>query len=278
MTERSEEDPVPLKFTILTLFPDMVRPYLDDSILGRARERGIVSIEAVDLRDWADDKHRTADDSPYGGGGGMLLKAAPAAAALDAVAGPPGSEGRAHVVYTSPLGRTWDQQRAREIAGLGRDVVILCGRYEGLDQRVIDTRVDEEVSLGDFILTGGEIAALAMVDSVVRLLPGALGNEASAPNDSFFDGLLEAPHYTRPEEFEGLSVPEVLISGHHAAIEQWRRETALRITRERRPDLYAKWYEDHREELEAAEARLRKRRRRKQRPPSDEAEPPTNQG
>ncbi len=228
-------------FTILTLFPKWFDGPLRESICGRALEQNLVSIGVRDIRDWAVDKHRTVDDSPYGGGGGMLMKPEPVASALDATAGKPHAPGRALVVYTSPRGKPWSQQDAERFAALDGPIVILCGRYEGLDQRIIDTRVDEEISLGDFVLTGGEIAALAIVDSVIRLLPGVLGNESSAANDSFTTGLLEAPHYTRPEVFEGLSVPDVLLSGNHAAVDHWRLQEALRITQERRPDLCEKW-------------------------------------
>ncbi len=229
------------RFVILTLFPDWFDGPFRESICGRALERNLVSIDVRDIRAWTTDKHRSVDDTPYGGGGGMLMKPEPLATAIDAVAGPVGSDNRAHVVYTSPRGKTWCQADAERIAALGRDVVILCGRYEGIDQRIVETRIDEEISLGDFVLTGGEIAALAIVDSAIRLLPGVLGNEASAPNDSFTTGLLEAPHYTRPEEFEGLRVPDVLLSGDHGAVDRWRLQESLRITQERRPDLCEKW-------------------------------------
>ncbi|MCB2156948.1 tRNA (guanosine(37)-N1)-methyltransferase TrmD [bacterium] len=230
-----------MKITVLTLFPQWFEGPFGESILARAQQRGQVELVVRNFRDWATDRHNTVDDAPYGGGGGMLLKAEPISAALDEVAGAPGTEGRAYVVYTSPRGKTYDQARAREFASTDQDIVIICGHYEGLDERVIETRVDEEISLGDFVLTGGEIPALAIVDSIVRLLPGVLGCAEGAERDSFSDGLLEAPHYTRPEEFEGLRVPDILLSGHHARIEEWRREMAIDVTRLRRPDLYEAW-------------------------------------
>ncbi|MEQ8822559.1 MAG: tRNA (guanosine(37)-N1)-methyltransferase TrmD [Sumerlaeia bacterium] len=251
-----------LSITILTLFPAWFEGPFGESILGRARERGLLDFRTVDLRPYGVGKHRKLDDTPYGGGGGMLLKPEPIAAALDEAAGAPGSERRAHVLYTSPRGRRFVQDEAKRLAELALDpgLVILCGHYEGLDERVIETRVDEEVSLGDFVLTGGEIAAMAIADAVARMAPGVLGNDASAPNDSFFDGLLEGPHYTRPEVFEGRGIPPVLLSGHHAEIERWRREESLRVTRERRPDLYDAW----------------RRRQRSEAPPPDDPPPPTD--
>lgn len=230
-----------MKITVLTLFPHWFDGPFHESILARAQDAGLTVLEARQLRDWTSDKHKTVDDAPYGGGGGMVLKAEPVAAALDELAGPPGAEGRAHVLFTSPRGKTWNHARAREIATAGRDLVILCGHYEGLDERLVESRVDEEVSLGDFVLTGGEIPAMAIVDSIVRQFPGALGDPHGATNDSFAGGLLEAPHYTRPEVFEGRGVPPVLLSGDHGAVDAWRHERALEITRARRPDLYERW-------------------------------------
>lgn len=230
-----------MRLAAITLFPDWFVGPFGESILARAEAKGLVDLRAVDLRPYGIGRHQVVDDAPYGGGGGMLLKAEPLAAALDELAGAPGTPGRARVLLTSPRGRVWNHAAALEAAGAGRDLYIICGRYEGVDERVIETRVDEEVSLGDFVMTGGEIAAMAIIDSIVRLLPGVLGNEASAPNDSFFDGLLEGPHYTRPEDFEGRRVPDVLLSGNHAAIAKWRREQAIAITRARRPELHAAW-------------------------------------
>lgn len=248
----------PLKITVLTLFPEWFEGPFGESIIGRARQSGLLELSVVNFRQWAADKHRTVDDAPYGGGGGMLLKAGPVAAALDDVAGKPGVQGRAHVIYTSPRGKTWSQQMARELAESPTPIVILCGHYEGLDERVVESRVDEEISLGDFVMTGGEIAALAIVDSSVRLLPGVLGCADGAQNDSFYEGLLEAPHYTRPEEFEGTAVPPVLLSGNHAEIERWRLESALQITKARRPDLYEQWRAKNEETLRELEKQRRK--------------------
>lgn len=227
----------PMEITILTLFPDWFAGPLGDSVLGRAREEGRLSIRAVDPRGWAGGRHASVDDAPYGGGGGMVLRADVMARAADAELGLPGSPGRPHTIMMSPRGRRFDQTVALRYARLPR-LAIVCGHYEAIDQRFIDTRVDEEVSLGDFVLTGGEIPAMAIVDAVARLLPGVLGNETSADRDSFMDGLLEGPHYTRPEVFEGIPVPEVLRSGNHGAVEAWREAQALAITRSRRPDLY----------------------------------------
>ena len=231
----------PFEITILTLFPAWFEGPFRDSILGRAQEKSLINLSVRNLRDWGVGKHNTVDDTPYGGGGGMVLKPEPVAAALDEIAGKPGTPNRPKVVYTSPRGRVWNQNMASHMATTRESFVLVCGHYEGLDQRVIESRVDEEISLGDFVLTGGEPAALTMVDSIVRLIPGALGCETGAENDSHTSGLLEAPHYTRPEEFEGTRVPEVLLSGHHAAIDAWRRETSIRITQDRRPDMYERW-------------------------------------
>lgn len=225
-----------MRIDILTLFPQWFDGVLGESILGRARQRGLLELRVVNFRDWTRDKHNTVDDAPYGGGAGMVLKPEPLCAALDAIAGAPGSPDRAHVILTSPAGRPFVQARARALATMPR-IAIVCGHYEGVDQRVIDTRVDEEISLGDFVLTGGEIPAMAIVDSVARMLPGVLGNEASAVEESFSGNLLEGPQYTRPEVFEGLAVPEILRSGNHARIAKWRHEEAVRRTRERRPEL-----------------------------------------
>lgn len=198
----------------------------------------MLEIEAVDFRAWATDKHQTVDDSPFGGGGGMVLRADVLASAMDAVAGEPGTAGRTHCLYMSPRGRPLDQAMAIRLARLPR-LVILCGHYEAVDERLLESRIDEEVSLGDFVLTGGEIPAMALVDAVARMIPGVLGNEASPETESFMNGLLEAPHYTRPREFEGRTPPEVLFSGNHGAIADWREEQSLAITGERRPDLLA---------------------------------------
>ena len=224
------------KATVLTLYPEMFPGALGLSLAGRALEAGIWSLEAAQIRDFATDRHRTVDDTPAGGGAGMVMRVDVIARAIDA-ASPPGDP-RPRLLM-SPRGKPLTQARVRELAA-GPGAVILCGRFEGVDQRVIDTRDLEEVSVGDFILSGGEPAALVLLDAVVRLLPGVMGNEASGTHESFEDGLLEHPHYTRPQVFEGMPIPEVLTSGNHAKIEKWRRAEAERLTAERRPDLLAR--------------------------------------
>jgi tRNA (guanine37-N1)-methyltransferase len=226
-----------LEVDILTLFPRMVAGYLEESILGKARESGLLAVRISDVRDHAAGKHKVADDAPYGGGAGMVMKPEPLTDAIEAAkARLPG----ALVVLTSPRGERLSQRLARRFAEHGR-LVVACGRYEGVDERVMAV-VDTEVSLGDFVLTGGELAALCVVDAAARFIPGVLGNTASAEAESFAgeDGLLEHPHYTRPPEYRGLKVPEVLTSGDHRRINRWRRREALRATRDRRPDLFAR--------------------------------------
>ncbi len=228
-----------MEITVFTLFPEWFEAGpLGGSIIGRARERGILDLRIVDFRRWAPDRHRTVDAPPYGGGGGMVIMAEPLAAAMDESIGPPGTPDRPLTVLTSPRGESFCQETALEWARLPR-LAFVCGHYEGVDERLARTRVDREVSLGDFVLTGGETAAIAMIDAVARLLPGALGNDSSSAHESFMEGLLEAGHYTRPPDWEGLAVPEVLRSGDHEAVRRWREEESLRLTRERRPDLYA---------------------------------------
>jgi tRNA (guanine37-N1)-methyltransferase len=226
-----------LRIDVVTIFPRMVEEPLADGIVGRARAAGLVQLRVHDLRDHTDDKHRSVDDAPFGGGPGMVMKAEPFARALEAIrAGAPAA--REAVVLLSPRGRRFDQAAAQRFAGLER-LALLCGRYEGIDERVARALASEELSLGDFVLTGGETAALAVVEATVRLLPGALGDSESAGSDSFARGLLDWPHYTRPAEWRGLRVPEVLLSGDHARIARFRRREALRATRERRPELLA---------------------------------------
>jgi len=225
-----------MRIEVITLFPGLFEPFLRESMLGIARREGLVEIAVHDLRGWAQDRHRTADDAPYGGGPGMVIKPEPLVGAIEALAGPKGAGRRARVILLSPQGRRLDQAR---LEGIAREqhVVLVCGRYEGVDQRAIELAVDEELSLGDFVLSGGEVPAMAVIEGIVRLVPGVLGNPESTCAESFQGGLLEGPHYTRPVEFRGLRVPEVLRSGDHAAVERWRREQARAVTRKRRPDL-----------------------------------------
>ena len=223
-----------LAIDVVTIFPGMIAPTVEDGIVGRAVEAGLVRIAAHDLREHTDDKHRTADDAPFGGGPGMVMKAEPFFRAVEAIDAEPGE--RRAVVVLSPRGVPFNQERAARYATLDR-LVLLCGRYEGIDERVREGLGAEEVSVGDFVLTGGEVAALAVIEATVRLLPGALGAEASAGADSFEGGVLDFPHYTRPAVVRGQAVPEVLLSGDHGLIRRWRRKEALRATRERRPDL-----------------------------------------
>ncbi len=219
---------------VVTTFPEFFASPLDCSILGRAQRSGAVTILIHDLRNYATDKHRVVDDYPYGGGAGMVMKPEPLARAVEDLLGE--GELECPVILLTPQGQQFDQAKARELARQDR-LILLCGHYEGVDERVRQAVVTEELSIGDYILTGGEPAALVVIDSVVRLLPGVLGNPASIDSESFANGLLEYPHYTRPAQWRGLSVPEVLLSGHHAEIRRWRYKEALRRTRERRPEL-----------------------------------------
>ena len=221
---------------IVTLFPAMVEQCASHSIIGRARESGALQLRVVDLRDYTHDRHRTADDAPYGGGAGMVMKVEP----LDeAIAGlRRNAQGTVRVILMSPQGRRLDQRVVEELARESH-LALICGHYEGVDERVREHLVDDEISIGDYVLTGGELPALVLVDAVARLIPGVLGKAESAEEESFRDGLLEYPQYTRPEDYRGWRVPEVLLSGHHAMIARWRRRESLRRTLERRPDLLA---------------------------------------
>ncbi|MGI6357547.1 MAG: tRNA (guanosine(37)-N1)-methyltransferase TrmD [Bacillota bacterium] len=221
-----------MRIDILTLFPGMFDSIFGESIIKRALDRELVSINAWNIRDFAYDKHRVVDDYPYGGGAGMVMKPEPLARAIAAAK----AQSDAPVVYMAPQGSQLTQQKVEQLAQLP-GLIVLCGHYEGIDQRVRNLLVDEEISIGDYVLTGGELAAAVLVDAVVRLLPGVLGSEQSAQDESFSHGLLEYPQYTRPPEFMGQTVPDVLLSGHHAEIAKWRRQQSLRITWERRPDL-----------------------------------------
>ncbi len=228
-----------LRVDIITIFPDFFREAFDYGIIRRARAANLVAIEAHDLRSWTTDKHHMVDDRPFGGGDGMVLKAEPIFAAVESLVGANRREAipeGGRVVLLSPQGRTLNQSLAAEFAAC-QQLVLICGRYEGVDERVAEALVTDEVSIGDYVLSGGEPAALVVVDAAIRLLPGALGSETSATTESFSDGLLDYPHYTRPTEFAGLSVPEVLLTGHHADIARWRHEAALAKTKRNRPDL-----------------------------------------
>jgi len=224
--------------TVLTIFPTMFPGSLGASLAGRALDSGLWALRALDIRDFAPDRHQTVDDAPFGGGAGMVMRPDIVDAALDAAlkAASPGTP----AIYLTPRGRLLDQRRVRELAA-GPGMVALCGRFEGVDQRVIEARRLEEISLGDFVLSGGEPAAIALIDACVRLLPGVVGTEASLAEESFEAGLLEYPHYTRPQSWCGRGVPEVLLSGHHANVAAWRRAEAEKITAERRPDLWARY-------------------------------------
>ena len=222
-----------MRIRILTIFPQMFESVLSASILGRAREAGLIDIQCVDIRPFSDKKHQNTDDYPFGGGAGMVMMAQPIAAAMASVTGP-GFSGRR--IYLGPRGKTLTQAKAKELAN-GKELVLLCGHYEGVDQRALDTLIDEEISIGDYILTGGELAAMVLVDCVARLIPGVLGSNESPEEESFSDGLLEYPHYTRPREWEGQPVPEVLLNGDHAKIKAWRRQQSLLATKKYRPDL-----------------------------------------
>lgn len=223
-----------MKIDVLTLFPEMFDGVFGASILGKAKEKGIVSLQAINFRHYANNKHNTVDDYPYGGGGGMVLKPEPVFAAVEDLQMEPNIKPR--VILMCPQGETFTQRKAEELSGESH-LVLICGHYEGYDERIREYLVTDELSVGDYVLTGGEIPAMTVIDSVVRLLPGVLGNETSAVTDSYSTGLLEHPHYTRPPEFRGWNVPDILISGHHAKIEAWRREQSLLRTFSRRPDL-----------------------------------------
>ena len=223
----------PLRVDVVALFPGIVEPALSESMIGRARARGLVDIRVANLRDYADGKHRVTDDYTFGGGSGMVLKPEPLFAAVEALRTP-----GARVILMDPRGRTFDQRVARELAG-EKHLILLAGRYEGVDERVSEHLADDALSIGDYVLTGGELPALIVADAVIRLLPGVLGGEDAAERESFTGGLLEPPQYTRPEEFRGARVPAVLLSGDHARIARWRRSQALWMTWRTRPDLLA---------------------------------------
>ncbi|MGH0034437.1 MAG: tRNA (guanosine(37)-N1)-methyltransferase TrmD [Myxococcota bacterium] len=228
----------PLRVDVITIFPELFERFAEASFVGIARERGALELRVHDLRRWTSDRHRTVDDAPYGGGPGMVMKPEPLVAAIEELAGPKGPDRAARVALMTPQGRRLDQAGLEAMVGTPHWVLV-CGRYEGVDQRVVELAVDEEISIGDFVLSGGEIPAMVVVEGLVRLLPGVLGNPESARTESFRGDLLEGPQYTRPPRFRGLEVPEVLRSGHHGAVDRWRRERAAELTMERRPDLIA---------------------------------------
>lgn len=223
-----------MRIDILTLFPDMFTGVLNSSILGKARERGLVQIRTINFRDYSTNKHKTVDDYPFGGGGGMVLRPEPLFAAVEDLTAH--DETRPRIILMSPQGETFTQRKAEELAREER-LILICGHYEGYDERIREHLVTDELSIGDYVLTGGELPAMVVIDCIVRLLPGVLGNELSAVTDSFSTGLLEYPHYTRPAKFRDWEVPEVLLSGHHQRINKWRRLKALERTWKRRPDL-----------------------------------------
>ncbi|MDB4868449.1 MAG: tRNA ((1)-)-methyltransferase [Cohnella sp.] len=232
-----------MRIDVLTLFPEMFEGVFASSILGKAQDRGLVSLSTVNFRNFADNKHNTVDDTPYGGGGGMVLKPEPIFGAVEHVLSNPGRQsddgiggGKPRVILMCPQGQPFTQSKAAELAAESH-LIMICGHYEGYDERIREFLVTDELSIGDYVLTGGELPAMVVIDAVVRLLPGVLGNEMSAVTDSFSDGLLEYPHYTRPADYRGWSVPDVLLSGHHAEISKWRRLQSLARTLARRPEL-----------------------------------------
>ena len=235
-----------MRFHILTLFKDMVTDGLNTSILGRAIEKNLIETNVVDIRDYTLDKHKKVDDYPYGGGAGMLMQAQPVYDAYQAVLEgiSQKTDKKPRVIYVTPRGTTFSQQMARELAQ-EEDLVILCGHYEGIDERVLEEIVTDYVSIGDYVLTGGELPAMVMVDCISRLVPGVLNNAESSVDESFSDGLLEYPQYSRPEVWNGKKVPDVLLSGHHANIAKWRHEQALEMTKKYRPDMYEEYVEKH---------------------------------
>jgi tRNA (guanine37-N1)-methyltransferase len=227
-----------MRFDVLTIFPGMFEGPLTESILSRGRQKGLIDVHLHDLRDYAHDRHRQVDDTPYGGGGGMILMPGPIFEAVEGIRKKHPAQ-RDRVILLSPQGPRFGQEKARQLAGEHDRLLLVCGRYEGVDERVREFLVDEEISIGDYVLTGGELAAMVVIDSVARLVPGVLGGERSAAEDSFSEGVLEYPQYTRPAVFRGHRVPEVLLSGNHAEIRRWRNEMAWKNTAIKRPDLIA---------------------------------------
>lgn len=226
-----------MRIDILTLFPDMCNAYLSESIIGRARKAGKVQIECIDIRNYTKDKHRRVDDTPYGGGMGMIMQVEPVFDCFEALCNEIGE--RPHLIYLTPQGKTLTQQRVKELSKMN-NIALLCGHYEGIDERVIEELQPEEISVGDYVLTGGELPALILADSISRMLPGVLSDDECFTEESHFSSLLEYPQYTRPYEWHGRRVPDVLLTGHHANVEKWRREQSLERTLERRPDMLEK--------------------------------------
>ena len=225
-----------MKINIMTLFPEMCESVLSESIIGRAREKGLVEINCINIRDYTEDKHRRVDAAPYGGGMGMLMQTQPIADCYKAIREK--SDNENHLIYMSPCGKVLTQERVKELAKM-EEVTILCGHYEGVDQRIIDSLVDEQISIGDYVLTGGELPALVLADSISRMLDGVLPNDEAKELESHYNGLLEYPQYTRPYEWNGMKVPDILMSGHHENIDKWRREQSLLMTQKLRPDMLA---------------------------------------
>lgn len=230
-----------MKIDILTLFPEMVSNVLSESIIGRAQKNGVISINCINIRDFSTDKHRRVDDYPYGGGKGMVMQPEPIYNAYKSICET--ADEKPFVIYMSPQGKVFSQELAKDLSQK-KHIIILCGHYEGVDERIIEEIVDTEISIGDFVLTGGEIPAIVVCDAVCRLAPGVLSSEECFSDESHFNGLLEYPQYTRPPEFMGRTVPEVLLSGHHANIEKWRKEQAIERTKNKRPDLIEKRFSE----------------------------------
>lgn len=255
-----------LNFHVLTLFPEMIRHGLSESIIGRALTKGVISLEAVNIRDYTANKHKKVDDYPYGGGAGMLMQAQPVYDAWKAVAEGIDSQGRsgrgARVVYVTPQGQTFCQELARELAK-EEDLIFLCGHYEGIDERVLEEIATDYVSIGDYVLTGGELPAMVMIDAISRMVPGVLSNAQSGETESFGNHLLEYPQYSRPELWHEKRVPEILLSGDHQKVDEWRLEESLRRTQKARPDLYEKWVQENQEYF-IKKAKREERKRRKE--------------
>lgn len=227
-----------MRFHIMTLFPEIFNSYMDESIMKRAVEKGIIEVHIYNIRDFSNNKHKKVDDYPFGGGAGMVMTPQPIYDTYKHII-TTHNISNPSVIYLTPKGKVYNQSIAKQMS-LKEDIILLCGHYEGVDERIIDLIVTDEISIGDYVLTGGELPALIMIDSISRLIPGVLNQEESFEEESFKDNLLEYPHYTRPRDFEGLKVPEVLLSGNHKKIDEWRREESIRITKERRFDLYKK--------------------------------------